>query len=220
MLPLVIESGSQKNIAMKNTENIENTDNTENKRTLIVPIKRVGCFVKYMPVIAAVVMAGFVLPAYAESRFTLPYVGGNLGAAKVQRPSGYDNSGSQNAYGGFYLFHDLSLELWMANLGQFDVNGLNNSYSESSGMGATLAYRFDMGRLFALRPSIGLLYSQTEITFEGQKIGEDSGSDLMFGLSAVFTIKEHWLVNINSHLFKDVSGADITVLSVGGGYQF
>ena len=213
MLPLVIESGSQKNIAMKNTENIENTDNTENKRTLIVPIKRVGCFVKYMPVIAAVVMAGFVLPAYAESRFTLPYVGGNLGAAKVQRPIGYDNSGSQNAY-------DLSLELWMANLGQFDVNGLNNSYSESSGMGATLAYRFDMGRLFALRPSIGLLYSQTEITFEGQKIGEDSGSDLMFGLSAVFTIKEHWLVNINSHLFKDVSGADITVLSVGGGYQF
>jgi hypothetical protein len=108
----------------------------------------------------------------------------------------------------------------MAYLGQFDVKSLNNTYSESSGMGATLAYRFDMGKLFALRPSVGLFYSRTKITFEGQNIGEDNGSDLMYGLSGVFTINEHVLVNINSHLFKDVSGGDIVLLSVGAGYQF
>jgi len=182
-----------------------------------------GCMVQRMVVIAVFAITCIVLPAQAEQsspRFTLPYVGGNLGLAKVQDPSGYSNSGSTNGYGGFYLFHNLSLELWMAYLGQFDVRELNNSYSESAGVGAALAYRFDMGRLFALRPSVGMFYSQTEITFEGQNIGEDSGSDLMFGLSGVFTINEHILVNINGHLFKDVSGGDIFVFSGGAGYQF
>ena len=70
------------------------------------------------------------------------------------------------------MIDNLSLELWLAKLGRFDLESLNNSYSESNGVGATLAYRFDMGNLFALRPSIGLFNSRTEITYEGQQIGD------------------------------------------------
>lgn len=192
----------------------------KNTKTLIVNFKCAGLATKRILVIATFVMAFFASSAHAEARFTLPYVGGNLGIAKVRDPNGFSNSGSLNGYGGFYLFSNLSLELWMAYLGKFDVRKLNDSYTESSGLGATIAYRFDMGRLFALRPSVGLFYSQTESTFEGRSIGEDTGSDLMFGLSGVFTINEHILVNINSHLFKDVSGADIVMFSAGAGYQF
>jgi len=161
-------------------------------------------------------------PAYAESsspRFTLPYVGGNIGIADV-RKSGYSNSEAINAYGGFYVFDNLSVELWPAYLGQFEISNFSNTYSETSGVGATAAYRIDLGRLFALRPSVGMFYSQTEIVFQGRKIGEDSGTDMMLGLSGVFTIKEHVLVNINIHWFEDVSGSDIVMFSAGAGYQF
>jgi hypothetical protein len=179
--------------------------------------------VKSSVMVTTMVLACLVSPAQAgqsSARFTKPYVGGNIGLAEVQENSDYSNSEAANGYAGFYLFNNLSLELWMAYLGQFDVSGFVDTYSESKGAGAAVAYRFDTGRLFALRPSVGLFYSRTEITFQGDKIGEDNGSDLMFGLSGVFTINEHVLVNINSHLFKNVSGSDIVLFSVGAGYQF
>lgn len=162
-------------------------------------------------------------PLYAEQsspRFSAPYLGGNIGISNVENISGYGSSESLNAFAGFYLFQNLSAELWIAYLGEFDVKNLNNAYSKSSGLGASLAYRFDMGQLFALRPSVGIFYSDTEIYFEDQKIGDDSGSDYMLGLSGVFTANEHVLVNLNVHLFKDVSGADIVTFSAGAGYQF
>ncbi|MCG6969483.1 MAG: porin family protein [Gammaproteobacteria bacterium] len=174
-------------------------------------------------IFSMLVLALVVLPAHAgqsSARFTKPYIGGNIGIAEVQESSAYSNSESANGYGGFYLVHNLSLELWIAYLGQFDVKNTSNTYSESSGAGLAAAYRIDTSRLFALRPSVGVFYSRTEITFNGQNIGEDSGSDLMFGLSGVFTINEHVLVNINTHLFKNVSGSDIGMFSVGAGYQF
>jgi hypothetical protein len=179
--------------------------------------------IKQSAILLLAVLICLALPAHAgqsSARFTKPYIGGNLGLAEVQQSSDYSNSESVNGYAGFYLFRDLSLELWLTYLGQFDVKGTSNTYSESSGAGVAAAYRFDTGKLFALRPSIGVFYSRTEITFAGQNIGEDSGSDLMFGLSGVFTINEHVLVNINTHLFKNVSGSDIAVFSVGAGYQF
>ncbi len=139
--------------------------------------------------------------------------------AKAQE-SGYNDSQALNGYAGFYLFHNFSVELWLAYLGQFDVEGFEDTYSESSGTGVAAAYRIDMGKLFALRPSLGLFYSRTQITFQGEEVGEDSGADLMAGLSGVFTIRKHLLVNINTHWFKDVSGSDIVMLSAGAGYQF
>ena len=192
----------------------------KNTKTPNICFKDVGMLAKHSLVFATFIMACFVLPAHGEARFTLPYVGGNLGLAKVQDPSGFSNSGSFNGYGGFYLVNNLSLELWTVYLGKFDVEKINDAYSESYGLGAAMAYRFDLGRLFALRPSVGWFYSQTEITYEGRNIGDDSGSDFMFGLSGGFTINEHILVNINTHLFKDVSGADIVSFTAGAGYQF
>lgn len=182
-----------------------------------------GAVLKSSLIALAVGLACLVSSAQAgqsSARFTKPYVGGNLGLAEVQESSDYSNSEAANGYAGFYLFNNLSLELWMAYLGQFDVNGFADTYSESAGAGAAVAYRFDTGRLFALRPSVGLFYSRTKIFFQGDNIGKDNGSDLMFGLSGVFTINEHVLVNINGHLFKNVSGSDIVLFSVGAGYQF
>jgi opacity protein-like surface antigen len=191
--------------------------------SLVAKIRYSRTVVKSSVMVTTMVLACLVSPAQAgqsSARFTKPYVGGNIGLAEVQENSDYSNSEAANGYAGFYLFNNLSLELWMAYLGQFDVSGFVDTYSESKGAGAAVAYRFDTGRLFALRPSVGLFYSRTEITFQGDKIGEDNGSDLMFGLSGVFTINEHVLVNINSHLFKNVSGSDIVLFSVGAGYQF
>ena len=42
----------------------------------------------------------------------------------------------------------------------------------------------------------------------------------MLGLSGVFTVRDHLLVNVSSHFYKDVSGADIVLLTAGAGYQF
>lgn len=195
---------------------------------LVAMIRYFGSVVKLPITVTTVVLAWMVLACLVSSaqagqssaRFTKPYIGGNLGLSEVQESSDYSNSEAANGYAGFYLFNNLSLELWMAYLGQFDVNSFVDTYSESAGAGAAVAYRFDTGRLFALRPSVGLFYSRTKISFEGENIGEDTGSDLMFGLSGVFTINEHVLVNINSHLFKNVSGSDIVLFSVGAGYQF
>jgi hypothetical protein len=156
----------------------------------------------------------------ASPRFTLPYLGGNIGTAQVQNSDRFDPSVTANAYGGFYLFRNLSAEVWLAYLGQFDIKNRTNTYSQSSGLGATLAYRIDTGKLFALRPNIGFFYSRTKIVFDGNDIGDDSGANLLVGLSGVFTVREHLLVNINTHFYKDVSGADILSLTAGAGYQF
>ena len=154
-------------------------------------------------------------------RFTLPYVGGNVGFSRVQTSDRYNSSGAANVYGGFYVFQNLSIELWAAYLGQFNVKGATNSmYLQSGGLGSALAYRIDMGRTFALRPSVGVFYSQTSLIFDGDEIGRDTGSNLMFGLSGVLTIRNRYLANINTHYYKDVSGVDIMLLTVGAGYQF
>jgi hypothetical protein len=75
--------------------------------------------------------ACFALAVHAEARFTLPYVGGNLGLAKVQDPSGYSNSGSLNGYGGFYLVSNLSLELWTVYF--MEISGFVNCANDTSG---------------------------------------------------------------------------------------
>ena len=185
-------------------------------------IRSCGNTMRRIAVIGVFAIANLVTPVHAQQspRFTLPYLGGNLGRAEVRDASGYKSSGSTNGYAGFYLVDNFSVELWTAYLGQFDIKNLSKTYSEAAGAGVTAAYRIDMGKVFALPPSVGLFYSRTKIVFEGNKIGEDTGADLMLGLSGVFTINEHILVNLNSQLFKNVSGSDIWVLSVGAGYQF
>ena len=167
---------------------------------------------------------GLVSTAQADPsspRFTLPYVGGTVGTSQIQNSDRYDPSPAVNAYGGFYVPQNLSVELGLAYLGQFYVKGIGGStYSQSYGLGTALAYRIDTGRVFALRPSVGVFYSRSKIVLDGDEIGRDSGSNLMFGLSGVFTVREHLLVSIDTHFYKDVSGADILLLTAGAGYQF
>jgi hypothetical protein len=173
--------------------------------------------------VTMVVLSFALSSVYADTaapRYRLPYVGGNVGTADVQNSDRYDSSPAANAYGGFYVVQNLSVELWLGYLGQFDVKGQRDAYSQSNGIGGALAYRIDTGKLFALRPSVGFFYSRTKIMFDGNNIGEDSGGNLMLGLSGVFTIRHHLLVNINSHFYKDVSGADILMFTAGAGYQF
>lgn len=168
---------------------------------------------------AAVYSCSTVHAEQTSPRFRLPYIGGNLGVAEVDNDN-FDHSTAISGYGGFYLFNNFSVEAWTVYLGEFALKGRDDTYLEVSGVGATVAYRIDMGRLFALRPSVGLFYSHSESVYEGEKIGDDDGADLMFGLTGVFTIKEHVLINVNTHVYKDVSGSDIVLFSTGAGYQF
>jgi hypothetical protein len=180
-------------------------------------------YIKQSTYAAICAIAFSILPAHADTssaRFTLPYLGGNVGVSEIQNSDRYNTSEVANAYAGFYMVNNLSIELWLAYLGQFDVKGRSDTYFNAVGGGTALAYRIDTGKQFALRPSVGVFYSRSKITFDGNEIGRDSGANLMLGLSGVFTIRNHVLVNINSHYFKDVSGSNILMFSVGAGYQF
>jgi len=196
--------------------------NTADRLTTLIK-GDIGIKITRMLAVAAFSILTAVSSAHADSsppRFRLPYVGGNVGTGKVQTSDRFDISPAANAYGGFYLVNNFSAELWLAYLGQFDVKGQKDTYSQSSGVGTALAYRIDTGKLFALRPSVGAFYSQTKIVLQGNEIGKDRGASLVLGLSGVFTIRNHLLVNINTHFYKDVSGADILLFTVGAGYQF
>ena len=76
--------------------------------------------IRHSVILAVGATSCLVLPTHAEPsspRFSLPYLGGNVGIAEVQSSDRFDYSQAASAYSGFYLFHNLSIELWLAYLG-------------------------------------------------------------------------------------------------------
>lgn len=173
--------------------------------------------------IYVLLLFSFIFPIniYAQEDnigFGHTYVGGHVGMASVNN-SNYKNSPVIGAYAGIYLVSALSLELSPMYMDEFELKGQNQAHIDVRSVAARLAYKFQLSHAFSLRPSAGMYYSDTRSYFSGKNTGKDTDQNVTYGLSGLINIK-NVVINIDLRWYKEVSGQDISVATVGAGYEF
>ena len=169
------------------------------------------------------------------------------GAPVVAGESSLEDSDTTWAFfAGFHLNEYLALEASYTNLGtsEYRAEGLIDvgpGFAEASmgidfearGVATNLIARVPLGESFDLHGTVGLFFSETEITLRGSSSGfrmtervSGKDQDLFYGVGLGWRVSESMSLSVDYHLYKDVGSeddtgeTDITALTLGAAFHF
>jgi OmpA-OmpF porin, OOP family len=175
---------------------------------------------------AALAAVLFSVPAAAQMSMNNAYAGLEIGQAKVKDACGDatscdDKDTVWRVFAGYQLNRNFAIEGGYADLGRATASGVIGGVDVSARFETTAWDLVAVGILplanrFSLYGKLGLYYGTVKATATGTLGGfsqtdseKDSGTDLTFGIGALFDITRNIGVRAEYRKYSDVGGSDV-----------
>jgi OOP family OmpA-OmpF porin len=154
------------------------------------------------------------------------YVGGSIGQSEADGtcPTGSScdfKDTDWKIFGGYRFMRHLAVEGWYADHGEITVKtGAVTGTAQASTFGVAAVGILPLGGNFELFGKLGIGYTNIDATGTGPGVSvglSDSGSDILFGVGALFNFTRNLGVRAEYERYND---SEINVLSIGVQYRF
>lgn len=159
-----------------------------------------------------VVLFGLLLFVGQQAQAALPggYIGFGLGSADVEEIDESDTA--FKLLGGWIANQNLGLEVGFIDLGSYQ-----SGHTDAYGMAFDVVGYLPLGNNFDIMGKLGMLAWTVDVDILN---ASDDGTDLTYGLGMQFNVTNRLSLRGEWEEFADVSGSDISMLSVGVLYTF
>ncbi len=207
-------------------------------------------------VLTAAVLATLAVPVYAGGGGEAPYVGASVGQSKYKdtcndaAASGFigscdDSDTGWKLFGGYQFTPNWGVEGFYADLGTTKATGTVvvvvppptpvaiTAEGEATVLGVAVTGTLPLGDKFGVFGKLGFHYWDAKVTGTGGAggvgvtlSGDDTGTDVMYGLGARYSFTDQLSVRAEWERFKVgdnknmISEKDVDLYSVGIGYTF
>ena len=147
------------------------------------------------------------------------YIGGALGATDVEEP-GFDNSATYKIYGGWRA-GNLGIEGAYINFDGFDEQGsFGAQYVAGDGLEVSGIGFVPLGERVELFGKLGMLAWSLEANSYGGTFGSDDGTSFAYGAGIQFKPAQQLSLRLEYQGFLDVSGSDLSAVTLGAAIHF
>lgn len=148
-----------------------------------------------------------------------PYIGFGVGSATYTEGDFDESDTGFSLYGGSRLTKNFGLELSFTDFGNLegDYNGINAS-AEVSGVGAAAVGYLPLNDKFDLFGKAGMMAWDADLEY-GALNGNDDGTDLLYGVGAIYHANEQFSVRADWQAV-DLDDGDLDMFSLNAEFHF
>lgn len=142
------------------------------------------------------------------------YLTVNVGEGEVDDDD-FDESDVVLLYLGYRFDAKSSVEFGFADLGEFDVDLLPDTYVEVDGIEAAVLFGTPLGESARLFGRVGVYAWEIEATLLGVDVGDEDDTSLLLGVGLDLAFNQHIGGRIMLQYYEDIADADIKTLTFG-----
>lgn len=128
---------------------------------------------------------------------------------------GFKDSTTTSFYAGNRINESVAVEVMYVDLGEFDVKGLSDSYIEIDGFEVSVLGLAKVGESVDIYGKVGLYLWELDAVAFGNRVNEEDGSSLLFGLGVKVPLGETFGARFEWVIYRDIEDEDVDSLNLG-----